>query len=272
MLENLKDDFSQIYAITEKNIKIQLRFKLNYLLSLVYPILGIILPLIVMGQLFTLSDNGFGPWNRDNYVVYQFTTYQILLIYQISSRFQSNIKLEKARNTLTAMFIAPFKRVNLIFGIYCTHLLLILIPFMFFFVLCFLIYPISLFTIFFIFIVYLMMSLFFSGIGLIFAVFIIAREPLISILNLPLSIAMMFSCLSLPFAFFPNAYQFIASLNPFYYIFNIVRLVWIENNIIISLSSHTSTFIIVFLLAILSPLIGFKSFNYVYNKYGITIY
>ncbi len=271
MLENLKDSFSQIYAITEKNVRLQLRFKLRYLLSLVFPILGIILPLIIMGQLFTFSDN-FGPWDRNNFVVYQFTTYQIMLIYQIMSRFQASISLEKGGNTLTAMFIAPFKRINLVFGIFFTHFVLIGIPFIFFFVLCYLFYPISIFTIFFIFIIYFMMALFFTGIGLIFAVFVIARETLIILLSLPLSIAMMFSCLALPFSFFPDTYQFLASLNPFYYLFNIVRLVWIENNIIISISSHTLTFIIVFVIAILSPVIGLKLFNYVYDKYGITIY
>ena len=268
---NLKDNFSQIYAIAEKNVKLQLRFKLNWILGMTFPILGIILPLIVMGQLFGFSDN-FGPWNRDNFVVYQFTSYQISLIYQIMSRFQGNIALEKGGNTLPAIFIAPFKRINLLLGIFCTHIVLIFIPFMFFFVLCYLFYPISIFTIFFTFVVYLMMGLFFTGIGLIFAVLVIARENLIMLLSLPLTMAMMFSCLTLPFAFFPNTYQFFASLNPFYYIFNIVRLVWIENNIIISLSSHTLTFIIVFFTAILSPLIGLKLFNYVYDKYGITIY
>ena len=94
MLENLKDNMSQIYAIIEKNVKIQLRHKLNWFLSLIFPIIGIVLPLIIMGQLFTFTDS-FGPWNRDNFVVYQFTTYQINLIYQILNRFQSSISLEK---------------------------------------------------------------------------------------------------------------------------------------------------------------------------------
>ncbi len=271
MLENLKDNVSQILAITEKNVKIQLRYKLNWFLGLIFPIIGILLPLIIMGQLFTFTDN-FGPWNRNNFVVYQFTTYQINLIYQMLTRFQASISLEKGGNTLTAIFIAPFKRINLVIGIFFTHIVLILIPFMVFFVLCYLFYPISIVTIFFVFMVFFTMALFFSGIGLVFAAFVIAREKLIILLSLPLSIAIMFSCLTLPFSFFPDTYKFIASLNPFYYIYNIVRLVWIENNIIISISSHTLTFIIVFLLAILSPLIGLKLFNYVYDKYGIIVY
>lgn len=122
------------------------------------------------------------------------------------------------------------------------------------------------------FVVFFMMALFFSGIGLVFGAFVIAKEKLIILLSLPLSIAVMFSCLTLPFDFFPETYKFFASLNPFYYLFNIVRLVWIENNIIISISSHILTFIIVLVLAILSPIIGLKFFNYVYDKYGIRIY
>ncbi len=271
MLENLKDNLSQIFAITEKNVKIQLRHKLNWFLSLIFPIIGILLPLIIMGQLFTFTDN-FGPWNRNNFVVYQFTTYQINLIYQILTRFQANIALEKGGMTLTAIFIAPFKRINLLIGIFFTHIVLILIPFMVFLVLCYVFYPISIITILFVFIVFFMMASFFSGIGLVFGAFVIAKQKLLILLSLPLSVAVMFSCLSLPFDFFPDGYKFIASLNPFYYIYNIVRLVWIENNIIISISSHPLTFIIVISLAILSPLIGLKLFNYVYDKYGIIIY
>jgi len=76
----------------------------------------------------------------------------------------------------------------------------------------------------------------------------------------------------MPFDFFPEYFQNIARLNPYYYIFSVIRYIWIEDNIIISITSHSFTFLIVVVLAISSPLIGLKIFNYVFDKYGSVIY
>ena len=271
MLESVKEDFSQIFAIAGKNVKMTLRFKLNLILSLLNPLLGIVMPLIILGTLFTFTEN-FGPWNKENFVVYQFTTYQIMLIFQIVSRFQTSIALEKGLNTLTMILLAPFKKINLLFGIFLSHLALISIPFVTFFIICYFFYPVSIFTVFFVLFVFFLLALFFSGIGLVFGVFVIAKQRLVNLLNYPITLLLMFSCISLPFQFFPENFQFIVKLNPFYYLFNIIRLIWIEDNIIISLSSHLGYFIIVFLVAVISPIFGLKFFNYVYEKYGIAVY
>ena len=271
MLENLMDNFSQIFAIAEKNVKTQLRYKLNLVLKLVNPLLGIILPLIIMGKLLTFSEN-FGPWNKGNFVVYQFTSYQIVLIYHIIGQFQTNITEEKGLNTLTLIILAPFKKINLLFGIFFSHLALISVPFLAFFILCYIFYSVSIFTVFFIFFVFFILALFFSGIGLVFAVVVIAKQRLVSLLYYPLTLALLFSCLTLPFEFFPENFKFIVSLNPFYYLFNLIRLIWIEDNIIFSISSHLNSFIIVLIVGIISPILGLKIFSYVYNRYGIAIY
>ena len=266
LLESLRNEFSQIFAIAEKNVKIHLRYKLNLILSMINLLLGIVLPLIIMGTLFTFTEN-FGPWNKENFVVYQFTTYQIMLMYQLVGRFQGQILLEKGANTLTMIILAPFRRINLLFGIFFSHLVLISVPFVTFFIICYIFYPVSIFTVFFVLFVFFLLALFFSGIGLVFGVFVIAKQRLVALLYYPVTLALIFSCISLPFQFFPENFQFIVKLNPFYYLFNIIRLIWIEDNIIISISSHLSYFIIVFIIAIISPIFGLKFFNYVYDKY-----
>ena len=271
LIKALKNNISQIFAVTEKNVRLVARFKLRLILGFITPILGVILPIVIMGRIFTFADN-FGPWDGGNFIVYQFTAYQLILLYQIIGRFQQGISQEKSLNTITLLVIAPFRRINLLLGIFLSHLALIAIPFLSFFILCYILYPVSIITLFFIFIVYLLITLIYSGIGLIFGIIVISKEHIVSLMSIPLTILIMFSCLSMPFDFFPDYFQKIATINPFYYIFNIVRYIWIEDNIVLSVMSHTITFIVVLFFAIISPLIGVKFFNYIFDKYGITLY
>ncbi len=272
LLVGIKANISQIFAVAEKNVKLESRLKIRLIFqSIIQPILAVILPLIIMGKIFTLAAE-FGAWNSENFIVFQFTAYQMLLLYRIIARIQGGIAREKGQNTLTLLVIAPFRRINLLFGIFISHLILISIPFMFFFILCYILYPVSLVTLFFIFFTYFLISLFFSGIGLVFGIFIISKPYLVTFVSVPLTFLLMFSCLTMPFEFFPESFQNIARLNPFYYLFNIARYIWIEDNIIISITTHPFTLLIVLSLAISSPLIGIKFFNYFFDKYGVIIY
>ena len=271
LVVGIKNNISQIFAVAEKNVKLLLRYKITLILTFITPVLGFIVPLIIMGKIFTLADN-FGPWNNNNFIVYQFTTYHISLLYSIIFRFQGSIAREKGQNTLTLLVIAPFRRINLLFGIFLSHLIIIGIPFMVFFILCYILYPVSIITVFIIFFTYFIITLIFSGIGLVLAIFVISKQHLVSLFYLPLTVLVMFSALTMPFEFFPEYFQNIARLNPFYYIFSVVRFVWIEDNIIISITAHPINYLIVLSLAIASPLIGLKFFNYIFDKYGISIY
>ncbi len=267
----INDNLSQIYAIAEKNVRIATRHKIPLILGYFTPILSIILPLVIFGTIYTLIDS-FGPWDGRNFAVYLFTTSQLLLLNQIITRFTGGIAQEKSTNTFPLLIIAPFRNINLLFGIFLTHLILIAVNFMSFFIWCYILFPVSITTLLFIFLVYFLITLFFSGIGLFLAIFRLSKPRLEPLLSIPLTILTMFSCLSLPFEFFPQSFQNIARFNPFYYIYVIVRYIWIEDNIIISIMSHSTTFLIVITLSIASPLLGLKFFNYIFEKYRIQIY
>ena len=86
----IKNNVSQIFAVAEKNVRLASRHKLPLILTFVTPLLGIILPIIVLGKILTFTDS-FGPWDGGNFVVYQFTAYQLMLLYQIVGRFTSGI-------------------------------------------------------------------------------------------------------------------------------------------------------------------------------------
>ena len=146
----IKANVSQIFAIAERDVKIQTRLKIPYIFNSITPILGVILPLIIMGKIFTFADN-FGPWDGGNFIIYQFTAYQIIILTGIRTRLQGSILSEKGQGTLTLLVIAPFRRINLLFGIFLSHLVLISPPFMMFFILCYILFPVSIITLFFIF-------------------------------------------------------------------------------------------------------------------------
>ncbi len=271
LLYNIKDTTSQIWAISEKNLKLHLRIKSAIILNLISPIIGIIMPIIVMGQLFTYSVT-FGPWDETNFFIFQVVAYQLTNIFGIMYAFPGALSQEKVWQTLPALIIAPFKRVNLLIGIFVSHIITILGQFTFFFILGLVYYPISIFTIISILFVYFLIALIFSGIGLVLGIGAISKENYVPILKFLISILFLFSCATLPFEFYPEYLAPVIRLNPMYYIIDFPRLVWIEDNFVLSILSHPFRFSLILGLAILGPLVGLMLFNYIFNKYGIQGY
>lgn len=261
----------QIFALVEKNLRLSLRFKFNVIISFLMPIISIAMPLIIMGKFFTLNTE-FGPWDESNYMVFQFIAYQILLIKALINQFPIQFLREKYWKTIPAILIAPFNRYNLLFGIFFSHMILISIPFIIFFVLCWIVYPISFLTIISIIVLLLFTALIFSSIGLIIGAFAISNENIWRILSFGISMVFWLSCLTYPFEIFPNIIQQIINLNPLYYIFDILRTTWIENNILLSISYHPFNFLILFLTVLIFPIISVYVFKLIYKKFGIVGY
>ena len=269
--ETIQVNVSQIFALTEKNVKLDLRFKFKLIFSFISPIISIIVPIIIMDKFFGFNID-FGPWDQSNYAVYIILAYIILLVQGIRSTFPRQFSREKYWQTLPALIIAPFNRVNLLFGIFFSHLIIISIPIVFFLVMCYIFFPISLISFFFIIGILLLIALIFSGIGIILGILAISKENWMPIINFSLGLLFMISCISFPFEVFPEIIQNIVNLNPLYHIFYFLRVAWIENNLIISITSHLFSFLILVGLAIVLPCIGVIVFNKVYKKYGIVGY
>lgn len=261
----------QIFALVEKNLRLSLRFKFNVIISFLMPIISIAMPLIILGKFFTLNTE-FGPWNESNYMVFQFIAYQILLMKVLINEFPAQFLREKYWKTIPAIIIAPLNQYNLLFGIFFSHIILISIPFIIFFVLCWIVYPISFLTIISIIVLLFFIALIFSSIGLIIGAFAISNENIWRILGFGISMVFWLSCLTYPFEIFPNIIQQIINLNPLYYIFDILRTTWIENNILLSISYHPFNFLILFLTVLIFPIISVYIFKMIYKKFGIVGY
>lgn len=269
--KTIKENLSQIAAITEKDVKLSLRFKIPFIINLITPLITILLPLIIMGKFLKFNPQ-FGPWSIDNYMVYPFIGYNIMLTSRIVYIFPLQFNLEKYWKTLSLIIIAPFNRFYLLFGIFLSHLIIVSIPFTIFFILCIIYYPISFITALSIIGIYFLIAVIFSGLGLILGVFAVSKESFFGILSFMFTWVLWFSCISYPFEIFPELIQSIINLNPLYYIFDFLRLSWIENNIMFSITTHFYHFLILIILTIITPFLGVYIFNYVYKKYGIVGY
>ncbi len=229
------------------------------------------MPLIIMGRFFEFNVE-FGSWNETNFLIYQFIAYQVVLLQKIIGEFPAQIRVEKFWNTVPILIIAPISRIYLLFGIFFSQLFLISIPFIIVFIIAYNYYPISLFTILFIIGLFLMVALIFSGVGMVLSVFAISNENIWTILNFGISIAFIVSCLTYPFNIFPDVIKTIINLNPLYYLFEVLRYSWIENDIFLTVITYPFHIIILILSAIVLPTIGVVIFNYIFKKFGIVGY
>ena len=270
-LKAAKDNLSQILALTEKNVKLALRYKIGLVLGYINQIIAIFMPLIIMQNIFAFKPT-LGLWTSSNFILYQVIAYNISHISGITGRFPGQFRAEKFWKTLPALIVGPFNRFNLLFGIFFSHMVMIAIPFSIFFIWGLVIEPISITTILFILLLYFLIALIFSGVGLILGIFAISNENIWQVLSFLLMFVFWFSCISYPFELFPEFIQNIINLNPLYYIFDFLRTTWIQDNVLMTIQSFSSNFIILIATSIILPFLGVFSFNLVYKKYGITGY
>ncbi len=271
--KTIKKNLIQIFALTEKNVKLNLRFKYQVIISFITPILSILMPLIILEQFFQFSERfDFSIWNENNYFVFQFMAYQVLLLKRVIQEFPTQLRIEKFWKTLPIIIIAPFNRFNLLLGILFSQLILISIPFIIFSILCYIYYPISFLTVIFIIIIFFLITLIFSGIGLLIGIFAISNENVWKALSFIVSLIFWVSCVTYPFDIFPEFIQQIINLNPLYYIFDLLRLAWIYNDVLLTITLLSQNFIILIAFSIILPCLGVVIFNLIYKKYGIVGY
>jgi len=266
-----KYNFSRVFTIAQKNLKVQLRFKFNLIYSILSPFLLIFLSIVVLWRFFNMGAQ-FGQWDNTNYYIFLFIAFNIELLRRITQDFPNDFIQEKYWKTIPALIIAPFNKLHLLLGIFFSHLIIVAIPFIIFFILTYLIYPISIITIIFIIIIYLLIDLIFSGIGLFLAVFAISEENYWRIFTIGIQIVFYISCITYPFEMFPDFIQLVILINPFYYIFDVLRMTWIDDNVLITMTNYPFHFTILVVCAIVIPLISIYVFKLIYNKFGIMGY
>ncbi len=263
--------FSKTYAIAEKNVRVQYRFKYKAILRYISPIMTILIPIIILDRFFEYQSS-LGPWTSENFMVFLFIGYIVMLMRSMISYIPDQLMREKYWKTLPALITSPFNRFYLLFGFIISEFIGIIVPLVIYFVLILIFFPLSLLTLIIIVLMFLGLGIVFSGVGLLIGVFAISNENLWSVFDFGIRIIFWFSCVTFPFQMFPGPIQIIINLNPIYYLIDIIRLTWIENNILITAISHPREISIFIISLAIFPIVCVYFFNLIFKKLGISGY
>ena len=171
---------SKLFAITEKNIHMNFRFKFNTVASYFSIFISFLMPIIIFGQFFEIRED-IGPWNSQNYMVFVLIGYEILLARRIIREVPRQLRLEKFFKTLPALIIAPFNRYYLLFGYFISEFVIILPPFIVVLIITYILFPISFITLLFVILLLFGIAMVFAGIGFMIGVFAVSNENIWSI-------------------------------------------------------------------------------------------
>ncbi|MFW6311195.1 MAG: ABC transporter permease [Nanoarchaeota archaeon] len=271
---DLKNALYQIYAITVKEIKLKARFKIQFLLGYIKPLISFFLPYIILGTLINSATHGsIGIWNPRNFFVFL----AIGFIFSYTTRFirtyAVSFRHEKFWNTLPALLISPINRYNLLFGIFFSDFLIIMVPLSLVFIILMVFFPIGFISLIFILILTFLISFFLACIGMVIGALSISLESTWMFFDYFFTYVMLFSCLKYPLEVFPEVLHFLILYNPFYYFWDLIRNMWLFGfDFILFNPAFFTHLLALFTCVILGTITGIPAFNYIYKKYGIVGY
>jgi len=273
--KSLGINIKQIKALVERNLYLEMRFKLFILTRYFAPFIQILMPLIIFNVIFTIrEDYLFGYWTGLNFILFLFIAFCVQFLRKIVLNFSHLFNQEKYWKTLQALMVAPINRYVLLFGFLIAEMILISIPFIIFFIIAYILFPINIFYLSLVILSFLSISILFGCLGLILGILIITKEGIYSVINLGLTLLFWLSCLSYPLQIFPEIVQPIILLNPIYYFIDIIRIFWlmgIDYNLAITFLTPIHIIVVVGGTIIL-PIFSVYFFNTFYDKFGISGY
>ena len=70
-LKNLKTNLIQIYSLTVKDLKLSTRYKLEFVVECIAPLLALFFPYIIFNTLFNIKNNIFGGYySKENFTLF----------------------------------------------------------------------------------------------------------------------------------------------------------------------------------------------------------
>jgi len=235
----------------------------------------IFFPYIIFSALFNLKKNLFGNYySRENFLLFLLLGYCISVLIFLLWNYQDLFYDEKTWKTLNAVIIAPVSKFNIFISYFISGLISKSFPLIFIIVLCYILYPIPIVSLFFVLVVLLCISITFASMGFILGVFEIVNEDISATLSVFISFIALLSCLFYPIEIFPEEFHFIIKLNPLYYYFDLLRLSWwagidYEDAMLYITYTHI---LVVATFTIMMPLIASYFFLIIYKKYGTSGY
>jgi ABC-type polysaccharide/polyol phosphate export permease len=198
----------------------------------------------------------------------------IQILRQTIVKYRKMFQHEKYWKTLQALLVAPINHFNILIGLLIAEIILISIPITIFLIIAIIIYPISFFNMLLVILMILVISLTFGSIGLIIGILIISKEGFYKIIDIGFTFLFWLSCISYPIQIFPELVRIVILLNPLYYLFDLLRLIWLVGiDPVLAINYLSPAHIIIASVMLISlPIIAVYLFNVFYKKFGITGY
>jgi len=273
--KSLFTNFIQIYSLTIKDLKLKLRYKLEFIIEFVSPLTALFFPWIIFNRLFNLENNVFQTYySKDNFLLFLLLAYCVTSLLFLLWHYKDLFYDEKTWKTLNAIIIAPVSKFNILMGYLLSGLISKLLPLLFIIALCYLLFPIPILTLILVVIILLCITLTFAGMGFILGVLEIVNEDISASLAVGISFISLISCLYFPITIFPDEIHFLIKFNPLYYYFDLLRLVWwsgINSSEALEYITINHILVVVF-FTISTPLFASYFFLRIYNRYGTSGY
>ncbi|MHA1147603.1 MAG: ABC transporter permease [Promethearchaeota archaeon] len=268
-------NLKQIYAITVKEIKLATRFKSGVVAEFFVPLLSLFFPLIIFNALFSITNEAFsGYYSIENYILFLLLGYCVKCLIFIIWTFKDNFYREKQWLTIKSVMISPVNKFNILIGMLLSVLIIKFIPILVILILCYFFFPISIAYFLLVILVIFLISITFAGFGFIIGAFEVSNENIAAILSAIIPFIPFFSCLFYPLEIFPKITHPILLLNPLYYYFDLLRLLWWAGMDFQDASQYITInhFLIVGLFSVCVPIVSIVLFSKIYKKYGVVGY
>jgi len=273
--EHLKTNIIQIYSLTVKDLKLKTRYKLEFLVEFLAPLLSLFFPYIIFNTLFNIEEGIFGTYySRENFLLFVLLGYCISTLIFLLWNYKDLFYDEKTWKTLNAVIVAPVNQFNILFSYFLSGLISKSLPLIFIIVICYVLFPIPIPYLILVILVLICISITFAGMGFILGIFEIVNEDISASLAVGISLISLVSCVFYPIEIFPEQLHFFIKLNPLYYYFDLLRLTWWAGIEYREAISYITIYhiLIVGIFTIITPILASYLFLRIYNKYGISGY
>ncbi len=264
-------------AIAIKEVKLDLRFKIDFLFKYLTPPVLKGVPLIVIYYgFFYFGGQSIGEGvNKENYVTFIFLGLLVhFFIHYAYVNFAERFMQEKYWNTIASLLIAPIRRSAIILGSGLSILIKLIPTFVIFAGASFLIYPLSPLKFLLVIAILLSSVIIALSLGLIYGSFALANENFNPIFSYGELGIVFLSCFYYPIDVFAKASSFISSflvplikLNPFYSAVTLVRYLWLGGEIVPLYEIYILAAFVVF-----TPFIALALYTKIWKRLGIQGY
>lgn len=262
-------NISQIIAIYQKEMRLNLRFKWNYFGNILsYPLRFIVFFLVVYRGFFASGVQEISGVNKLNYVSFLIFGGLVQSFFAIAYQlFRVKFMNEKYWQTIFSFLLAPVNRLKLIIGIGLSESLRLLIITVIFLGITYMVMPVDIARVIIVLFIIILLFIGTLGIGLIVGTFALANENLLFLFECLFWVWSFLSCFYYPLLSLPKFIQPLAQINPVYHGLTFIREIWFG-----SPGNIMEHIIYILLFAVIAPIVGVFSFNRIIKNQGVTGY